>query len=224
MGMAVQNGVEIGAEHAFQPVGIAQILLVLTGAAHGIVMQGADAHPAHVAIVFQFAGEPADLRLAEIAIAVFPAVAFLDGRIQPGHHQPQFGDFEQGPGRFGREGDAGAVAVQAFEEELPVAPFVPIGFDRLLVIGFAAFEIAGAGVPIDIVVAGNGDNPPSRQFQGVGKAGDEIQRLPEFRPPALFHQAAGQQHQIGFQPFAALQESQIVGQPPQQRCEAAVFQ
>ena len=120
MRVPVQQDVELRAERGLEVVGIAQVLVVVGGAAPHVVVDDADTQPLAVDVRVELLGEPAQLTLADPAVVILVEVALAHRRVQARDDEPQIVDGPQAPRPVGGELDALDARVE-LREPPPVA-------------------------------------------------------------------------------------------------------
>jgi hypothetical protein len=222
VGVAVQEEVQPRGQDLLQVGGVAQVLVVGHRAPDDVVVQHPDPQPAALLERAQALGEPAELPLPDPAMVVAVAVALGHGGVQPGDHQPQLGQLEQGPRLVDVEADGLLALVEAVEHGCEQLPLGPEGHLGLLLVGFALEEVGLAGGAADVVVAGDDQHPAPGQPQGLAERLQERPHLLELARPGPLGQVAGDHHQVGVEPVGGGQPAQIDVEAREQRVPVLV--
>jgi hypothetical protein len=98
MRVAVQQHMKLFTEDSTEEIGIAEVFVILTAAANGVVVHGPDAQPAIKTIIGKALFEPLELRLSAKTVMSFvrtivtihgSIVAFIHRGIQAGDDDPK---------------------------------------------------------------------------------------------------------------------------------------
>jgi hypothetical protein len=98
----------------------------------------------------------------------------------------------------------------------------PVRRVRFFVVGLAFHEVGRAGVPVDVMVAGDDDDAFPRETEDLGQASEESEDIVELLFLSPFGEVAGGNHEVRDKNVPVFQISQVIAKARKQGIEGGV--
>jgi len=145
-------------------------------------------------------------------------------RVQARDHDLERRDLEQRPRLELRESIAldVAIAIEPMDQPDERLPLRPVRWPRSLALALASIEVRLAQLAVDVVIAGDDQEPIRIELQVPQQPFAELRRPLELGPHPPLRQVSGQRHQVRCEAVLAPQQIEVLAEPPQQRIEAPI--